>query len=133
MGFKVKVSGFDAVAARCEAAARDLADEKAFAEDLRHAAQPVLDDWRAGIPRATGKTQDDLRMTDQPAAPGHVRIAIGGTTKKHGRAWLLYILEFGTSKLPALGAARQAWDRNKAQIVPRLAARLRTRLFGGGL
>lgn len=130
----VKCTGFAEVAARCEEAARELGDEKAFAEDLKHAAQPTLDAWRSGVPRSANSrgqvhAADDLRMSDEPAPAGHVRIEIGGTEGKHGRAWLLRLLEFGTSKMPALGAARRAWDSTKAHIAPRLAARLRERLF----
>lgn len=135
MRIAVRGSGFEATTKALENGASQLGDEDLIREAMHEAAQPVADRAKEIIRKRSGKTADDIAVRDEPSAPGVVRVAIGGSGGKHGRAWIMALLEFygvGKSKVkypfmrPALDS--EGGPRLSARFVAALRKRLRWRV-----
>jgi len=114
-----------------------LSDEKALREDMREAAEPLADRMKENIEGIrgrkgsfhTGLTADDVTIADQPTTLGLVKLKIGLTSGKEGRAFIGRFLEYGTSRMPAYSWCRPANDaEGGAHLGSRLVAIARRRI-----
>jgi hypothetical protein len=118
-------------AARLRQAGHLLSDEKALREDMREAAEPLADRMRENIDGIrgrqgsshTGLTAADVTVADQPSTLGLVKLKLGLTSGKEGRAFIGRFLEYGTSRMPAYPWCRPANDaEGRAHLGSRLTA-----------
>lgn len=128
MSIGMKTTGFAELGAGFARAAAALS-ESAVRADLREAATPILERVVAAIPRDTGLTAADVELRDSQTEAGSVRVEIGASKGKGGRAFILNFIEFGTSRQPARPVLRPAWDSGQPGVMQALVAKWRERVM----
>jgi hypothetical protein len=117
----------------------DKVEEHVMAVALRDAGLVIHRAAVANIPKRSGRTAADLRLAVQQPATDQGVAAVGGTTGKDGRAFILRFLEMGTKAHKIVAGSnerRQARQAAKAlaAIGQKSAARaLRKRVREGGI
>ncbi len=133
MSAGVRVEGFaeleESFKAMAEAVPEILEEEVGAAAGQVGAAMRA----RAERHRLTGRTVEDIQAEPvADRAAGEARFEIGASGGKGGRAFVLNMLEFGTTKMAARPIVRPTADEDMPAIVDKMNQRIEDRVTKAG-
>lgn len=89
-------------------------------EALQEAAKPILNDAVKNAPELSGKLKRGLKISKVINKNGEKYVLVGTDKKDKESPFYGFMIEFGTSKMPARPFLRPAYEANKKEVIEKI-------------